>query len=166
MIRRVAFKKALLGGVLGALAWEAAARVLVLFEVPMFDIVRILGTMLCGEDAPFWQWWPVGAAMHGAVGAMWAMFYAYFFWSLVDTRPILQGILFSFLPAALAGLVMIPQMDLMLNGTHPPLGVFARGLGVGGPVSVVVGHMIYGAILGSLYVRPVGYAVGKRMVYG
>jgi hypothetical protein len=78
----------------------------------------------------------------------------------------LQGILFSFLPAALAGLVMIPQMDLMLNGTHPPLGVFARGLGVGGPVSVVVGHMIYGAILGSLYVRPVGYAVGKRMVYG
>ena len=166
MVRRVAFKKALLGGVLGALAWEAALRLLILFGLPMFDIVRILGTMLCGDDAPVGQWWPVGVAMHSSVGAMWAMFYAYFFWSLVDARPVFQGVLFSFLPAALAGLIMIPQMDLMLNGTHPHLGVFAIGIGTAGPVSVIVGHMIYGSILGSIYVRPVGYAVGKRIVYG
>ena len=166
MIRRVAFKKAFLGGVLGALAWEAAVRVLILFGLPMFDIVRTLGIMVSGEDALFWQWWAAGAAMHSAVGAVWAIFYAYFFWSLVDARPVLQGLLFSFLPAVLAGLIMIPQMDLMLADTHTRLGVFAIGVGMDGPISVVVGHMIYGAILGSIYVRPVGYPVGKRMVYG
>ena len=166
MIRRVAFKKALLGGVLGALAWEAAIRLLAWLGVPMFDVVRVLGMMHQGPDTEFWVWWPLGIAMHSAVGAMWAMFYAYFFWSLVDTRPILQGLLFSVLPAILAGLIMIPQMDLMLNGTLPHFGIFAIGLGLAGPVSVVLGHMIYGAVLGSMYVRPVGYPAGKRIVYG
>ena len=166
MIRRVAFKKALFGGVLGALAWEAMVRVLIMLGMPMFDIVRVLGMMVVGDDAQVWQWWPAGAAMHSVVGTMWAMFYAYFFWSLVDTRPILQGILFSLFPALLAGLVMIPQMDLMLNGAQPTFGVFAIGVGWEGPVSIVLGHLIYGAVLGYFYIRPVGYPVGKRIVYG
>jgi hypothetical protein len=104
--------------------------------------------------------------MHAVVGCVWATFYAYFFWSLFDTRPVFQGILFSLLPAVLAGLIMVPQMDLMLNGAHPPLRLFAVGLGALGPLSIFVGHLIYGLVLGVIYVRPVGYAVGKRVAYG
>ena len=166
MIRRVAFKKAVLGGALGALAWELVVRALIVFGMPMFDIVRILGTMVLGAGSPAWQWWVVGMGMHAVVGCVWATFYAYFFWSLFDTHPVFQGILFSLLPAVLAGLIMVPQMDLMLNGAHPPLRVFAVGLGVLGPISIFAGHFIYGLVLGVMYVRPVGYPVGKRVVYG
>ncbi len=166
MIRRVAFKKAVLGGALGALAWEVVARAVSLAGIPIFDIVRVLGTMLLGPDAPAWQWWLTGMTMHALVGSVWATFYAYFFWSLFDRHPIIQGLLFSLFPALMAGLIMVPQMDLMLNGSHPPLRLFGTGLGAYGPLWILGGHLIYGLVLGFVYQRPVGYRVGKRVVYG
>lgn len=167
MIRRVAFGKAVMAGVAGAAAWEIAVRVLIGIGLPIFDLVRILGMMVLGRGAQVWEWWPVGMSMHVAIGAIWAIFYAYFFWSFIDAPPILQGILFSLLPAVLAGLIMVPQMDFMLNGQRQPLRVFAIGIGILGPVSIVIGHLIYGAVLGSIYVRPVGYPVGRHKIkYG
>ena len=167
MIRRVAFAKAVVAGVAGAGAWEAAVRLLIWLGLPMFDLVRILGMMMFGRNAPIWEWWPTGMAMHAMVGAIWAIFYAYFFWSFFDLPPALQGIIFSLLPAILAGLIMIPQMDLMLNGQNTPLRMFAVGIGVIGPISVVLGHLIYGFVMGSIYVRPVGYPVGQhKLTYG
>ena len=167
MIRRVAFGKAVIAGVAGAGAWEAVVRAALWLGAPMFDIVQILGMMLVGQGAQAWAWWPVGMAMHAMVGAIWAIFYAYFFWSFFDLKPAVQGILFSLLPALLAGLIMIPQMDFMLNGQHPPLRVFAIGIGILGPISVVIGHLIYGFVMGSIYVRPVGYRVGRHKIqYG
>ena len=167
MIRRVAFKKAIVGGVLGALAWEFAVRLLLLIGLPMFDLVRVLGTMIVGQRGDFWEWWPIGMSMHALVGAVWATFYAYFFWSFYDLPPIVQGMCFSILPALLAGCIMVPQMDLMLDGQLPQFRFFAAGIGWLGPVSIFLGHLIYGAVLGSIYTRPVGYPAGRRWkVYG
>jgi hypothetical protein len=170
MIRRVAFGKAILAGAAGALAWEAVMRLLILLGLPLFDLVFTLGTMVLGETRP-WFWWPVGLALHATVGAIWAIFYAYFFWSTYDWRPTFQGLVFSLGPATLAGLIMVPQMSFMhpliLNGSVPANGVFAFNLGWGGPAGIVLGHLIYGAVMGTLYVRPVGYRVGRRMrLYG
>jgi hypothetical protein len=167
MIRRVAFGKAVLAGLAGAGAWEGVVRLLIWLGLPMFDLVSVLGTMLLGQGAQVWEWWPIGMAMHSMVGAIWAIFYAYFFWSFFDLNPVAQGILFSLIPAVLAGLIMIPQMDFMLDGQHPPFRTFAIGIGMFGPVSVFAGHFIYGVVLGSIYVRPVGYRVGRyRIKYG
>lgn len=163
MVRRVAFKKAIIGGVLGALAWEVAVRALVLTGVPMFDIVKILGSMAAGEGAEFWKWWPIGMTMHAMLGAIWGVFYAYFFWSFYDLPPVFQGIAFSVIPMVLAGLIMIPQMDYMIGRHTPHLHAFAYGIGPLGPVSVIVGHLIYGVVLGWIYQRPVGYPTGKRI---
>ena len=170
MIRRVAFRKAILAGAAGALAWEIVVRALILLGLPLFDLVFTLGTMVAGEVAP-WQWWPIGMAIHAGVGAIWAIFYAYFFWSTYDWPPIAQGLLFSLGPAVLAGLIMVPQMrfmhPLMLDGRLPQTEVFAVNLGWGGPTGILLGHLIYGAVMGSLYVRPVGYRVGRRILpYG
>src|ERR1041385_656602 len=107
MIRRVAFGKAILAGAVGALAWEAVVRLLILLALPLFDLVF---TMVLGETRP-WFWWPVGLALHATVGAIWAIFYAYFFWSTYDWRPVFQGLVFSLGPATLAGLIMVPQMS-------------------------------------------------------
>jgi hypothetical protein len=170
MIRRVAFKKAVPAGVLGALVWEVAARLLIWIGLPLFDLVRVLGTMIVG-DAAVWMWWPVGIVVHACVGAIWAVFYAYFFWSMFDLPPVVQGLAFSLLPALLAGLIMIPQMDLMhaaaLDQHLPKFGFFASRIGWLGPATVLAGHLIYGAVMGGLYTRPVGYAVGRRIApYG
>jgi hypothetical protein len=166
MLRLVAFKKAILAGVLGALGWEVVARLLIWLGLPLFDLVYMLGTIAFGRETAFWQWWTVGMLTHGLVGAIWAIFYAYFFWSAFDYPPVLQGILFSFLPALLAGLIMIPQMDymhpLVIEDGLPRNGFFAIGIGWGGPAAVLLGHLIYGTILGSIYTKPVGYPVGRR----
>ena len=167
MIRRIAFGKAILAGATGALAWELAVRVLIWLGFPLFDLVYILGTMMLGDVRP-WVWWPIGMALHATVGAIWAIFYAYFFWSTYDWPPLVQGLIFSLGPAVLAGLIMVPQMDfmhpLMLAGRLPAMRVFAAQLGWGGPVGIIIGHLIYGAVMGSLYVKPVGYRVGRRVL--
>lgn len=166
MIRRVAFAKAVLAGACGALAWEVAARVFIWCGVPAFDLVRLLGTMLL-PDAAAWQWWLLGMALHAAVGAVWAIFYAYFFWSTRDWKPGTQGAVFSLGPAVLAGLVMVPQIGWMqeevLRGSTALPGAFAWNLGWGGPLGLVVGHLIYGVTMGSLYTHPVGHPSGKAV---
>lgn len=169
MIRRVAFKKAIIAGALGAAAWEIAVRLLILAGLPVFDLIYTLGSMLLWKDASFWEWWTVGMLLHATVGAIWAVFYAYFFWSLFDYPPVLQGIIFSLLPTVLAGLIMVPQMDLMneriLAGEIQRNGFFALGIGWGGPAAIVLGHLIYGAVLGFLYKNPVGYPVGSKATW-
>jgi len=163
MIRRVAFGKAIVAGVAGAAGWEAVARAMRAAGIPVFDLVEVLGTTALGGDAEAWLWWPIGMLLHCAVGAIWAIFYAYFFWSVFDVKPIVQGLLFSLLPALLAGVVMVPQMSLMQAEPHGTFGPFAVTLGFWGPAMILIGHLVYGAVLGYLYVRPVGYRTGRRL---
>lgn len=170
MIRRVAFKKAVLAGTLGAAAWDLAVRILLLFGLPLFDLVYTLGTMVFESKVAAWQWWTIGLLLHATVGSIWAIFYAYFFWSTFDWRPALQGLAFSPLPTLLAGFVMLPQMDYMhaviLAGELPRNGVFASGIGWGGAAAVVLGHVIYSLVMGAIYTKPVGYPVRRRVSYG
>lgn len=164
MIRRVAFRKAVAAGVIGALAWEAVARALISLGLPLGDLVRFLGTM-AAPHSPAWVWWPTGLALHASVGAIWAIFYAYFFWSTFELPPAIQGLAFSIIPIVLAGLVMMPQLGwmhpLVLSGELPRPGLFGIGFGWGGPVSSILGHMVYGLTMGALYTRPVGYLVRR-----
>jgi beta-glucosidase/6-phospho-beta-glucosidase/beta-galactosidase len=165
MLRRAAIRKALIAGAAGAVAWELVLRPLIALGLPMMDIVWMLGTMMLG-DAPPWQWWPAGLVLHAMVGAIWAVFYVYFFWSELPWRPASQGVAFSLLPTLLAGLIMVPQMGWMhprmVDGAMPQPGVFAWRLnGWGGPATAVLGHLVYGLTLGSLYRRPVGYRPGR-----
>lgn len=165
MIHRIDFLKAILAGVAGAVAWEVLAVVMLNVGVSWIDIVRVLGTVP-GIQLPIWQWWPIGMALHCAVGAIWAVFYAYFFWSIYEWRPVFQGMAFSLLPMVLAGMVMVPALGDMhpgvQSGAMASPGWFAVHLGPTAVVSVVVSHLLWGAVMGSLYVRVVGYPTNKR----
>ena len=86
MLRIVAYRKAILAGIAGALVWEAAVRLLALAGVPVFDLVRQLGTLAFPNGSPF-VWWPAGTAAHLAVGIAWALFYAYFVWARFRCPP-------------------------------------------------------------------------------
>jgi hypothetical protein len=159
MWRRVHFAKAVAAGAAGALAWEAAARALIALGVPLFDIVHVLGTI--PGDAPWWRWWAIGATAHLALGAVWAVFYAYVAWSVLGGPPWRQGLVFSVVPMLLAGLVMVPRFAA-LHPALPPPGWFAIAFGLGGPCGIVIGHLLYGAVLGAVYRAPVGAPVARE----
>lgn len=166
MIRLVSLPKALAAGAAGALAWEAVIRLLTWLGLPLYDMVRLLGTLLL-PDASAWSWWPAGILLHVAVGAVWAVFYAYFVWSALAWRPVLQGVVFSLVPAILAGLVVHPQLELMhplfQSGQLHYSGLFGIGAGWREPAGLFLGHLVYGAVLGALYTRPVGYATNRHL---
>lgn len=164
MLRVVAFRKAALAGAAGAVAWEAAARSLILAGVPLFDIVRTLGTLLF-PDGPWPEWWFAGIAAHCAVGIAWALVYAYFFWARLDWPPTLQGLAFAAVPAVLAFFIASPQLALM--HLHQPivqldwasvLPDFSAGH-IGG---LILGHAVFGLTVGVIYTHPVGYSTEKR----
>ncbi|HZA95610.1 MAG TPA: family 1 glycosylhydrolase [Burkholderiaceae bacterium] len=164
MIRRVAYGKAVCAGMTGAIAWEAVARPLILAGVPFADIVYLLGTTALPDSGAV-GWWSAGMALHLVVGALWSIFYAYFFWAELPLQPALQGLLFSFVPMPLAIFVMRPQLELMNplveRGQLPFSGLFGIEAGWHGPITIALGHLIWGAVLGWLYTRPVGYHIGS-----
>lgn len=164
MIRSVAYSKAVFAGMAGAIAWEIVARLLIRTGVPFFDLVMTLGTLIL-PHAPAWEAWLAGMLLHLLVGAIWAVFYAYFFWSVLPVRPALQGLVFAFVPMPLAIVIMHPQFDLMhplVHGGHmSSAGLFAFSGGVHEPLSIAAGHLIWGTVLGLLYTRPVGYQTGR-----
>ena len=158
-MRVVSLQKAAVAGLAGAVVWEIALRSAILLGIPTFDIVRSLGTLALPGN-PAVEWWPAGMAAHAFVGISWAVFYAYFFWSRFDWAPVVQGLLFSAIPAILALFIAVPQLELM--GLDTDRVIVTAGtllpdlsaLQVGG---LIAGHAIFGLVLGALYTRPVGY---------
>jgi beta-glucosidase/6-phospho-beta-glucosidase/beta-galactosidase len=167
MIRSVAYSKAVLAGMAGAIAWEVVARLLIWAGVPFFDLVMTLGTLVLPNATP-WASWLAGMSVHLLVGSIWAVFYAYFFWSILPLRPVLQGLVFAFVPMPLAILIMHPQFDLMhplvQSGELPSSGLFGLGGGMHEPLSIAAGHLIWGTVLGLLYTRPVGYPTNRPLL--
>ena len=159
MLRVVAFRKAILAGAAGALVWETAIRILVIAGVPVFDLVRELGTLPFPHGRAF-QWWPAGILAHSTVGAAWALFYAYFFWGRYRWPPPIQGLVFAALPALLAIMVAVPQLQLMhlhedvvrLDWHNYLGGMEPAKLG-----ALLLGHALFGLTVGTIYTHPVGY---------
>ena len=163
MLRIVAFRKAILAGAAGALLWEGALRVLALLGFPSFDIVRELGTLAFPRGSAA-EWWPAGMAAHALVGAVWALFYAYFFWARFRWPPALQGLAFAILPATLAALIVYPQLQLMhLHQEVVQLDwrEFLAGLERTKLAGLLIGHALFGLAVGALYTHPVGYPADR-----
>ncbi len=168
MIRHVAFGKAVAAGMAGALVWDITARLLILAGVSFVDMVGLLGNVAVPHaSAPVR--WLTGMSLHLLVGAIWAVFYAYFFWSILPLRPVYQGLVFAFVPMPLAIFIMAPQLQLMLDSAQRrPMSLAALwGLGNGWnePLAIAAAHLIWGAVLGFMYTRPVGYPAGSRPPY-
>jgi len=163
VIRIVSLRKAILAGVAGALAWEVVLRLLLLAHLPLVDIVRGLG-LLVFPHSGVWEWWPAGMALHLLVGVIWAVFYAYFAWSVLALRPVWQGLIFSLLPFVLATAVVYPQVAVMQASVHvlhvSPWRLIAQ-VSWGERTGILIGHLVYGAVMGALYTRPVGYPADK-----
>ena len=163
MIRVVSLRKASLAGVCAALAWTTVLGSLDLMGVPSFDIVKELGTLAFAPDEPL-RWGTVGLVAHGLVGICWALVYAYFFWARVNWPPALQGLAFSAVPAALALVIVNPQLRLMhldqdvvaltWESLLPSISLTQLG-------GLLLGHAIFGLTVGAIYTHPVGYRADR-----
>jgi beta-glucosidase/6-phospho-beta-glucosidase/beta-galactosidase len=163
MIRVVALRKAAVAGLCGAAAMEAFWFVTGKAGLPTIDLVAQLSAVEFGR-------WPLlgdaaGLLAHFSIGVCWAIFYAFFFWGRFHLRPVLQGLLFAIAPATLAILVVYPELALMRS--HAPMVVldlhrFFAPITPATVVSLSLSHALFGLIVGLIYKRPVGYAVGKR----
>jgi beta-glucosidase/6-phospho-beta-glucosidase/beta-galactosidase len=164
VLRIVAYRKAILAGAAGALVWEAVVRLLALLGVPAFDLVQELGTLAFPNASPF-LWWPAGTAAHLAVGIAWALFYAYFVWARFRWPPPLQGLAFAAIPAVLAILIAVPQLQLMHLGqsvVRLDRQMVLSGLDPAILGTLLLGHAAFGLTVGAIYTHPVGYPATRQ----
>lgn len=134
----------LLGGALGGLAYLAAA-----WAGGTVGIPELFGSgwqVRLGPDG--WG----GAALHGAV---WGVLFGLVVRRLPGQDPVSQGLLFSLLPALWTGLVVFPGLQY---------GAFGARLGALTMVPVVLYHLAWGLVVGSVlrWARETGYGPLSR----
>ena len=159
MIRVVNLRKASVAGVCGAFAWTVTLGGLGLLGLPLFNIVRELGTLAFAPDEPL-GWITVGLVAHGLVGVCWALVYAYFFFSRVTWPPAVQGLAFSAFPALLALFIVHPQLQLMhlhQDAVNLTWDSILPSLSLSELSGLLLGHAIFGLTVGTIYTLPVGY---------
>jgi hypothetical protein len=149
------YGKAFKAGMLGALAMTVLMVIARALGVSTLNIEMALGTLLTRQIGA--GSWVLGFLMHLLVGGLLAQIYALGF-ELLQARPsVWVGAAFSLVHASIAGMMMFvlgtihPLMRN--NGELPAPGPFAVSYGTLTAVAFVALHLVYGAWVGSFYVR-------------
>jgi len=132
--------RAILGGLAGTTVLTLLMYVgAPMIGIPKMDIAAMLGSMLGG--------WTMGMMMHALNGIiLFPLIYSFFLFSRLRGSPITKGILWGVALWLAAGLMVMPLMGAGFFGT-------AHG-GVMAAVASLMGHVIYGALLGGIAGRP------------
>ena len=128
----------MLGGFIGTLAMTAMMYLVAPMMGVRMDIAAMLGSMLGGS-------WAAGMAMHFINGTvLFPLVYGYLLVSRLPGPPLLRGALWGVVLWLIAQMMVMPMMGA---------GLFSAA--AGGMVAAVgslVGHLLYGTILGSVSV--------------
>lgn len=124
--------------ILGGLAGTSAITMMMYLVSPMMmghsmDIAKMLGSML-GNN-----WW-VGMGMHLMNGiVIFPLIYAFFLYKILPGIPLVKGVAWGIALWLLAQIVVMPMMGagFFSGGMLPAIGSF-------------LGHVAYGALLGSI----------------
>lgn len=139
---RVAWGRALLAGVLGTGALSVFALLAAAAGLPKLDPAAMLASMLGDNLALGWL-------AHFMIGIALAWIYALWFAAPLNGPWWARGAVFSLLPFFAAQLVVVPLM----GG-----GFFSAALPQAGALVTLslVGHLLYGIVLGGVYAAPPG----------
>lgn len=149
------WKSVLNAGVVGGLAMTALGFILRAVQFTPMNGEMMLGSMVTQRmNAPTWF---LGLAMHLGVAVAFATAYAWIFERLGRSgwKP---GLAIGAGHAVFSGLTMLamPLLHPMIPEPMPAPGAFAAALGWPGVTLFVVEHLMFGAIVGAMYVvRPV-----------
>jgi len=100
----------------------------------------------------------VGYLVHFTIGVVLAFVYVELIMPRLMGEAWLKGALFGALVWALLMIVGLPLFDvldpLVSDGLMAAPGLFALGLGVSAPIMLLVAHLLYGAVVGSMVGTP------------
>ncbi len=163
MIRVISLKKAVIAGLAGAAVMELASFVVSRTGFAMVDFVTELSSIAFGASPLLTS---AGAlAAHFAIGICWAVFYALFFWGRLHVPPLVQGLIFSTLPATLAILIVYPELALIhlrTDAIQLTAASFLAPLSWPMVAGLLLGHALFGLTIGAIYRRPVGYPADSK----
>lgn len=110
----------------------------------------LLGTMFMEPGSAAWG---VGIVMHLVISGMIAVAYAWAFENVLHRSGWEAGALVSSVHVLVAGVFMgmMPMMHPLVPDMMPGPGFFMLNLGVMGFIALVMLHVIFGAIVGSMY---------------
>jgi len=130
------WNRAILGGFVGTLALTFLMyKVAPMMGMMKMDIAGMLGQMLGG--------WAMGMAMHFVNGTIiFPLIYAFFLYRLLPGPPVVKGLVWGVVLWLIAQLMIMPMMGA---------GLFSMKTGgMMAAIGSLVGHLVYGALLGGI----------------
>jgi uncharacterized membrane protein YagU involved in acid resistance len=144
-------KKLFLAGFAATAAMTVLMYVAPMMGMPKMDIATMLGTMFLASPGPaFW----LGMMTHFMMGVVLFPAIYHFVFQPRSGSPTGRGVLFGLLLWAAANFVVMPMMGaihpMVKNGMMPAPGFLMLNLGAMAPVGSLIGHLLYGVLLGRL----------------
>lgn len=137
-------RKAVLAGITGTAAMTMLMLLAPRMGMPPMNIGAMLGSMMGGNVALGW-------VAHFMIGSILAVSYAVIFAARFPGPAAVRGALFSLLPWLMSQLIVMPMMGM---------GLFSGSmLAAGGSL---MGHLVFGAVTGSIYGTPAESAAGAQ----
>ncbi len=143
MLEKINLKRAVLAGLVGTAAMTALMLAAPMMGMPRMNIGEMLGSMMGGVTALGWM-------AHFMIGTVLAVGYAAFFADRLPGPPAMRGMLFGLAPWLLAQVVVMPMMGA---------GFFSGSMLVA--AGSLMGHLVYGAIVGVVYRQSDQHALGQ-----
>lgn len=143
---------AALAGLMGTSAMTVMWYLAPLVRLPIIDIPAVLGSAVTGSLANAFG---IGLTLHFVVGVLLGFFYVYAAGPLLRGAAWLRGLQYSLLPLVLTCFVLLPLLPqlhpLVRSGRMVPPGFLGSNWGTQVPWLLLVGHLIYGLVLGPAY---------------
>ncbi len=144
-------KKLFFAGFVATAAMTALMYAAPIMGMPKMDIATMLGTMFLASPGPaLW----LGMMIHLMMGTV--LFPAIYGFALQpgSGSGTGRGVLLGLILWAAANLMVMPMMGaihpMVKSGMMPAPGFLMLNLGVMAPVGSLIGHLVYGALLGKL----------------
>jgi len=137
-------KRAVAAGLAGTAVMTVLMLMAPMMGMPPMNIGEMLGSMLGGITALGW-------VAHFMIGAILAVIYAAFFAQRLPGPPAVRGMFFGLAPWLLAQVVVMPMMGV---------GFFSGSMLMA--AGSLMGHLVYGAIVGAIYGRAKVEAPGRQ----
>jgi hypothetical protein len=147
-MERVHFSKAILAGFIATLIMTIMAYAAPMMGMPKMDFAAMLGSVVNGGQAPApmsGMWW-LGMIWHFIDGAIiFALIYAYLLYPVLSGSPWVRGMIWGVVLWFLSQAIVMPMLGQGFFSINIPDGMKV----VAGSL---IGHIIYGAILGAIAV--------------
>lgn len=139
--------KAVGAGFAGTLAMTVVMLMAPRMGMPPMNIGNMLGSVMGGNVALGW-------AAHFMIGVFLAVVYVVLFAARLPGPALVRGVLYSLAPWLMAQLVVMPMMGM---------GLFSGSLAMA--AGSMLGHVVYGAVLGAVYGQGSQSGVTTRAVH-